>query len=203
MALFFLCRRRDCPPHREHEQAEMFDGNPITQQIALALNLLPGALAQLPQRAVIGHGGGWIESLHSGHCQEVDRHLRDLGFQPIGPLSCKLMPGWVLRGFSHPQADAWAVHYQGIFFGSQVDLVSEFVDGSWLTTTSHALAGSLDPERKRLHILLGRSLEEMWQSHQGRVQQCQEATMLTGGQRELADSIRRYFQLKPARRRGQ
>ena len=175
----------------------MFDSNPLTQQLALAVNLFPGLAVQLTQRGVIGHGGGWIESLHGPRCQQINQSFARLGFQSLGPLSCKFMPGWVLRGFSHPQADAWAVHYLGIFFGSQVDFVSEFSDGTWVTTTTHAGVTSFDPVHKAIYSVRGRPLSEVWQSHQTAVERRGLATMVTGGQRELADSIRRYFKRMP------
>jgi hypothetical protein len=173
--------------------SRVFDSNPLTQQLALAVNLFPGVAAQLTQRGAIGYGGGWIESLHDPTCREVTQAFHNLGFQSLGPLSCKWMPGWVLRGFSHPQADAWAVHYVGIVFGSQVDFVTEFSDGSWTTTTTHACVSSSDPVRKAIRTVRGLPLREVWQSHQAAVQERDAPTMITGGQRELAESIRRYF----------
>lgn len=170
-----------------------FDGNGFRQQLALVLNLFPGMLVQLTQPRLIGHGGGWIENLHSRCCREVTLEFQRLGFQSLGPLSCRLMPGWVMRGFSHPLEHAWAVHYVGLMFGSQVDFVTEFDDGSWITTTTHAHATSVDARSKSIRALTGRPLAEVWNFHQHHVHVHGRLPMLTGGQRELADAIRRYF----------
>lgn len=130
--------------------------------------------------------------MHPDTCQQVDRALAELGFRRLQSLTCKAMPGWVLRGFSHPDEDAWAVHYLGLICGSQLDFCTEFVDGSWLTTTTHAFAMSL-AEHKPIRCVAGLSPSETWQQHRREVEARGVDPMVAGDGRELAESIWRYM----------
>ncbi len=171
---------------------EVFDPNPWRQQLAQAVNCLPGLFTQFTHLRWIAPGGNWIEDLHPQTCHQVDQALAQLGFRRLQALTCKAMPGWVLRGFSHPDQDAWAVHYLGLLCGSQLDFCTEFVDGGWITTTTHAFAVSMS-KHKRIRCIRGLSLNETWEHHCQAVRDRGVEPMVAGDGRELAESIWRYM----------
>lgn len=161
-----------------------FRRNPLRLQLAALGNTFPGVLLQLGQAQPVQHGAGWIESLHKGVCAEMDRALKALGFQSIGALSCRLWPGWVLRGFTHPGEDTWCVHYLGLVLGSELDFVTEFTDGTWLTTTTNCIVPS--PTQREG----SGSVDDIFNGH---LAHADRPRVPVGGQRELADAMRRFF----------
>jgi hypothetical protein len=164
-----------------------FPRNPLKLHLAVLGNLGPGCLLQLGQASNVQHGNGWIEALHRGTCEAVDRDLKGLGFQSVGPLQARNWPGWALRGYTHPREDTWAVHYLGMLFGSELAFVTEFTDGTWLTTATNCMAPS-----PTMRDASGR-VEDIFASH---LAHADGPRVPVGGQRELADSMRRFFKWK-------
>lgn len=163
----------------------------VYQTLVTAANLVPGMAIELAERKMIRPGGGWIESYHPIVCQRGRRELEALGFEHVGELLWAWMPGWVLRGFSQGAHGVWAVHYVGLLLGSRFDFVSEFQDGTWLTTTSHAFSNPPLPG-KRFQKLAGAHPLALWEAH---VRACREIESLptaTLGLEGLAACIERY-----------
>lgn len=77
--------------------------------------------------------GDWLQPLD---IDIEDRELKDLGFTPIGDLTCDSLAGAVIRIYSCSQQDCWAV----VTSGAQRQLIreffSEYQDGSKRTTTT-------------------------------------------------------------------
>lgn len=165
-----------------------FQRNRRRLQLAALTNTFPGVFLQFGQTGPVQHGAGWIQSLHPRACHEVDAELKALGFLSIGPLSCRHWPGWVLRGFTHPREDSWCVHYLGLLLGSELDFVTEFTDGTWLTTTTNCVAPS-PTQREGVG-----SIDDIFNSH---LAHADKPRVPVGGQRELADAMRRFFRWQP------
>lgn len=77
--------------------------------------------------------------------------MRLCGFEFLGHLLCRHMPGWVFRCYLHPEGRAWGVHYVGIVAGSSFDIVTRFEDATWLTSTTSPLSGARIGQIVRAH----------------------------------------------------
>lgn len=165
---------------------------PWTQFFAHLSNLFPGLMLEARDRSLLRPGGCFVESYHPGQTRQADERFRELGFSPLGVLLSSFSPGWALRGYAHRSLSVWAVHYLGVVWGSEFDLVTEFQDGSWLTTTSHFVVPAYAPP-KRLHSHPGQTPEQLWNRHLAERDSLDLAAVEVGDLDDLARSIRRYF----------
>lgn len=88
--------------------------------------------------------GGWLQA---EDIDLEDQQLAQLGFEPLGDLTCETLVGAAMRVYGCPQQDCWAVVTAGIQHLLIREFYSEYGDDSRLTTTTLPFAET-KPEKK-------------------------------------------------------